>query len=113
MSEMKKINLQINGVKYPITTTEDAEYVESLGREMDKALRQIMAGSRFSVNEALVLLCLSYLDAHKKSEQGADHLRGQVAEYLEDASKARMEAGEARRELAKLEKRLESKGNKA
>lgn len=110
MSEMQKMTIQIGGVKYPITTAEDPAYVEELAKEMDKLARQLMGNSRMSINEALVLMALSYLDAHKKSERSADHLRGQIAEYLEEAAKARMEAGEARKELTRLENKLKGKG---
>lgn len=112
MSEKKKLVLNINGMKYPITTRESEDYVSELSREIDRSVRQMMDNSRMSVNEALVLLCLNYLDSYKKAEQGADHLRSQIAEYLEEAAKARAEAGEARKELARLEERLKAKEGK-
>ena len=42
----------------------------------------------------------------KKAEDGADNMRSQVHEYLEDASKARMEALDASRKLAALQKQV-------
>lgn len=109
MSEMQKLMIQINGTKYPIATAEEPDYVTELADEIDKLVKQLMGSSHISVNEALVLICLSYLDAYKKSEKSADHLRAQIAEYLEDASKARLETSEARREIARLEGRLRGK----
>ena len=103
MQEQKRLSIQISGNKYPITTVEEPAYVEALGREMDQMVRQIMGGTPASVTEALVLLCLHYLDASKKAESTADNLRSQIAEYLEEASKARTEAIAARRELGILE----------
>lgn len=107
MSETKKIGLYINGTKYAITTQEDQSYVEELGRDLDQAVHQLMDGRYRSLPEALVLTSLSYADAYKKAIQSADHLRSQIAEYLEDAAKARQDADEARRELARLESMLE------
>lgn len=109
MAEVHKMVLQVNGMKYPITTAETEEYVGELGKEIDRSVRAMMENSRISVNEALVLCCLNYLDAYRKSEESADHLRGQIAEYLEEAAKARAEAVEARRELERLESRLKGK----
>jgi cell division protein ZapA len=51
---------------------------------------------------ALVLCAINSADQQKKSENSADHLRGQLSEYLEDAARARMELEEARRELDRL-----------
>ena len=110
MTEYHKLIVEIYGGKYPIKTVEEPDYVSELARELDKATRELMKnGSSASLNEALVLLALSYLDAYKKSEQSADHLRGQIAEYLEDAAKSRAEVGEARKEIARLEGQLSGK----
>lgn len=109
MAELHKMVISVNGMKYPITTREDERYVADMGYEIDKAVRQLMDHSKLSVNEALVLLSLSYLDAYKKSEQASDNLRSQVAEYLEEASKARSDAMEARKELERLEQKLKNK----
>lgn len=106
MAETQKVILTINGNKYPITTAENESYVRGMGVEIDGALRDLMNSSRLALNEALMLLCLSYLDAYNKSEKNADNLRGQIAEYLEEASKARQQAAEVRKECQRLEERL-------
>lgn len=109
MSDMQRAVITIAGTRYPITTAEEPVYVEDLGREIDRQVKQLI-GDRMTVNEAMVLLCLHYLDSYRKSEKSADHLRGQIAEYLEEAAKARAEAGEARKEIGRLESRI--KGGK-
>ena len=57
---------------------------------------------------AAIVTALGYLDELKKAENGADNMRSQVHEYLEDASKARMEALDASRRLAALQKEVDS-----
>lgn len=105
--ESNRITILVNGTKYHIVTQEEPAYVAGLAHKLDGTVRELMEGSRgVSFNEALVLIAMSYLDSYEKAEKSADNLRGQIAEYLEDAAKARMEAGEARRELQKLERRL-------
>jgi cell division protein ZapA len=99
----------IGANKYPITTQEEPAYVEELGSQIDKQVKHLM-DNRMSLSEALVLVSLNYLDMYQKSEEGADHLRSQISEYLEEAAKARSEAAEARREIARLEARLQNKG---
>lgn len=94
--------IEIFGSQYPITTDETPEYVKELEAELDGAVRNLMNNSSASFPEAMVILCLAYLDGYKKAEQGADHLREQVAEYLEEASQARLELARAKAEIEKL-----------
>ena len=113
MASYNKLIVQIYGGRYPIKTPEDPAYVANLAHELDGLIRDMMtANQSLSLNEALVLAALHYMDAYQKSEKGTDNLRGQITEYLEDAAKARLEAGEARREITRLEQQLSFKGNK-
>lgn len=110
MSPLNKITIQVYGTKYPITTKEDPAYVAGLAHKLDEAVHELTDGARnVSFNEALVLIAMSYLDSYEKAEKNADSLRGQIAEYLEDAAKARLEAGEAKRELQRLERKFGGK----
>lgn len=98
-----RVNIEIFGSEYPITTPEDPAYVEKLGEEIDDAVRTLMTESgTASLPEALVLLTLNYLDLYKKSEKNADNLREQLTDYLDEASQARMELAEARAEIERL-----------
>lgn len=110
MAELHKVIVQVGGMRYPVSTTEDKAYVESLGSEIDGMVRMILDHSRASANEALLLCCLQYLDAYRKAEESADHLRGQVADYLDEAAKARAELEAARKEIAELEECLIAEG---
>ena len=44
---------------------------------------------RLSPNAALILCAMGYADSLHKSEESADHLRSQLSEYLEEATRAR------------------------
>lgn len=113
MDSPNRVTIQVRGMKYPITTSEDPAYVVGLAHKLDEAVRELTQGPNgISINEALVLISMSYLDAAEKAEKTADTLRTQISEYLEDAAKSRLDASEARRELQKLERKLGSAGNK-
>ena len=60
-----------------------------------------------SLNEALVLCAIGYLDIYKKERANADHIRVQLKDYLEDAAKARIEVDEARRNMERISRELE------
>lgn len=49
----------------------------------------------------------TYANAYKKSEESADNMRTQLTDYLEDATLARIELDETKRENERLKRRLE------
>lgn len=108
MDSLNKLTIQIRGIKYPISTKEDPAYVVGLAHKLDEMVSELTAGG-ISLNEALVLAAISYLDAAEKAERTSDNLRSQISEYLDDAAKSRLEATDAKRELGKLERKLGGK----
>ena len=101
--EKNKVRLNIGGADYTITTEDDPKYVMALGDELDSLLtRTLRENNRLSVTQAAILLALDYADQCKKAEISADNLRSQIKEYLEDASRAKMDAEIARREVERL-----------
>lgn len=105
---VNRVRIEIQGGKYVIATPENEEYVKGLSEELDEQIGSIMKqDDRLSLNECLVLCCVSYLDGYKKSEANADRMRSQLTEYLEDAAKARIELDETKRELEQVKRQLE------
>jgi cell division protein ZapA len=60
-----------------------------------------------AMTDALVLTCFNLLDQNSKAEASADHIRGQLTEYLQDAARARIELEDANREIARLRAELD------
>ena len=98
-----EITIEIYGTRYSITSTEDPKYVQTLAQEVDDMLSGMMQQKGISLNQALLLMNLHYLDSLKKSEQSIDHMRVQISEYLKDASTARAELADAQRKISRLE----------
>lgn len=105
-----KLTIQIYGTRYSLTTTEDVDYVRQLGQEMDKMVSEMMKQPGMSINQALILLALSYLDANKKSEEAADNLRRQITDYADSEAKIQAELAQAKRKLEKKHNNGSNKG---
>ena len=102
-----KVKLEICGSTYVIATTDTEEYVTSLAEKLDNDMTQMLAGTpTASIATAAVITALGYLDELKKSTIGADNMRAQIKDYLEDAAKAKLAAEESRREVARLRREL-------
>lgn len=104
-----KVRLSIGGAEYTVIAEDDVRYVQSLGKELDRALAAIMkANDRLSVTQAAILLALDYADECKKATETADRLREQIKDYLDDASNAKSKADLARHESETLRKKIET-----
>ena len=60
------------------------------------------------ITMAATITALSYCDEAHKASDGADNLRSQIKDYLEDSSHARMEAEEAKREIERLKREIQT-----
>ena len=107
MERINKMQIEIHGSKYMIATTESEEYVEALANELNEQIDALQQKNKnLSLNEALVLCAINYADCYKKSEENSDNMRTQLAGYVEDAARARIELDEAKRELERLGRKI-------
>lgn len=99
----KRVKITVCGTDYWICTDKSAEYTEELGREIDENMRDMLEKNTcLSMTQAAILNALAILDSYHEAESSADNLRTKVAEYLDDASKARSETDVFRREVERL-----------
>lgn len=100
---LNKVKINIAGTNYVINTQDDEEVVLALAKTLDNDIAQILEQSpSASVTAAAVLSALTYLDKLEKANQGADNMRMQVKQYLEDANNAKNEAEKVKIELERL-----------
>ena len=105
---VNKIRFSVCGSNYVISSTDTEEYVLSLAEQIDSDMNQLLAQTpTASVTTAAVITALSYLDESKTSTGGADNMRAQIKDYLEDAAKAKLAAEEAHREVERLRREVE------
>lgn len=100
---LNKLKLIIAGSSYTINSMDSEAHVLELAQILDGDMRKIMDQSpSASVTAAAVICAMTYLDKVDKSSKGADNMRLQIKQYLEDANKARFEAEKVKIELEKL-----------
>lgn len=103
----QKVKLEVGGSSYVVSTNDSEEYLLGLAERLDQDMNRIMVDTpNASVTAAAVITALGYLDEAEKNANGADNMRAQLQDYLEDAAKARMAAEELRREVDRLRREL-------
>nr|WP_319489638.1 cell division protein ZapA [uncultured Caproiciproducens sp.] len=104
-----RVKLNICGCECVIGSDDSESYVRSIGDEVEKAMEDITGkNDRVSITMAAIITALRFCDESHKSANGADNLRSQIKDYLEDSSHARMEAEEARREIERMKREVQT-----
>ena len=92
----------IAGKEYTLIAEEDAGYTQKVAAHVDAQLKQILDSAKVSVTAA-VLSALNVADEYFKEVEASENLRRQLKEYLEEATKLKLELSEAKREIFKLQ----------
>lgn len=105
---MNKIKIVLSGKEYTIQTDESVSYVKQLAEELDQKIEEYMAqNDSISVTSACMLVSLGLMDDCIKAASDKDNLRKQVIDYLEEATKARTEIMELKKENEALRQQNE------
>ena len=103
-----KVKINVAGTSYVVNTQDSEERVLSLAKKLDDDMNEILEKTpSASITARAVLCALTYLDDLDKANKGADNMRLQVKQYLEDAMSARSEAEKVKVELEKLKVDIE------
>ena len=98
-----RVTVTIAGQEYTLVATEDQGYVEKVAQHVDAQMKQVLDGARISLVDGAVLTAVNIADEYFKEVEASENLRRQLKEYLEEATKLKMELSEAKREIFKLQ----------
>ena len=98
-----RVAVTIAGQEYTLVGTEDAGYTEKVASHVDEKVREIMESARVSLVDGAVLAAVNIADEYFKEQEAAENLRRQLKEYLEEATKMKLELSEAKREIFRLQ----------
>ncbi|MEG0895671.1 MAG: cell division protein ZapA [Oscillospiraceae bacterium] len=97
---MNKIKINLFGKEYTIQTDESVGYVKQLAEALDEKIEEYMSqNDTISLTSACMLVALSLMDDCMKASSDKDNLRKQIIDYLEDATKARNEISELKKQV--------------
>lgn len=98
-----RITVSICGEDYTLVAEENTAYMEQVAGLVDSKMNEVITGAKVGRNDAAVLAAVNLADDLLKSEQTAENLRRQVKEYLDEATQARNEISELKRQLFKAQ----------
>ena len=102
-----KITVNICGEDYTFVAEETPSYMQKVAAMVDAKMGEILKASHVSRTDAAVLTAVNLADEFLKNQGTAENLRAQLKGYLDDATKAKNEASELKREVFRLQQQLE------
>lgn len=104
-----RVKVSIMDAEYIVLSDEDESYIIETAAEIEKKIMTIInSNSKISMLMATTLTAMDYCDIAKKSNLASDNLRSQIKDYLEESSKSRAQLEESKKEIAKLNREIQT-----
>ena len=100
-----RVTMGICGQDYTLVADENASYMEKVGAMVDKKMRELMDTAHVSRSDAAVLAAINLADELLKNQEASENLRRQLKTYLDEATAAKNEASDLKRQLFKSQQR--------
>ena len=99
----------ICGEDYTFVAEESAAYMQKVGSYVNDKMTEILDTARVGRVDAAVLTAVNLADELFKAQTAAEQLRSQIKGYLDEAGKAQSEVSELKREVFRLQQRLDNR----
>ena len=100
-----RVTITICGEEYTLV----AAYMQKVGSYVSDKMTEVLEGAKVARTDAAVLTAVNLADELFKSQTAAEQLRVQIKGYLDEASKAQNEVSELKREVFRLQQRLDAR----
>ncbi len=101
-----RITVTICGEEYTFTAEESPSYMQKVAGMVDEKMSYILNNSHVSRTDAAILAAVNIADEYFKNQGASENIRAQLKGYLDEASKAKAEASELKRELFRLQQQM-------
>ena len=105
-----RVVISICGEEYTFVADESASYMQKVGNYVGEKMSEVLSSTKVGRTDAAVLTAANIADELFKSQAVAEQLRAQIKGYLDQASRAQAEASDLKREVFRLQQRLENRG---
>nr|WP_325299335.1 cell division protein ZapA [uncultured Dysosmobacter sp.] len=104
-----RVVVSICGEEYTFVAEESAAYMQKVGTYVGDKMQEVLVGAKVGRTDAAVLTAANIADELFKAQAAAEQLRSQIKGYLDEAGKAQAEVSELKREVFRLQQKLDSR----
>ena len=106
-----RVVVTICGEDYTFVAEESTSYMQKVGDYVGDKMTDILNNSKVGRTDAAVLTAANIADELFKSQAAAEALRSQIKGYLDEAGKAQAEVSDLKREVFRLQQKLDGKNH--
>ena len=104
-----RVVVSIFGEDYTFVAEVSAADMQKVGAYVSGKMTEVLDSAKVGRTDAAILTAVNIADELFKSQTAAEQLRSQIKGYLDEAGKAQSEVSELKREVFRLQQKLESK----
>ena len=106
-----RVVVSICGEDYTFVAEESTSYMQKVGAYVGDKMTEILNGAKVGRTDAAVLTAANIADELFKAQSAAEQLRSQIKGYLDEAGKAQAEVSELKREIFRLQQKLDGRNH--
>ena len=106
-----RVVVTICGEDYTFVAEESTSYMQKVGSYVGDKMTEILNGAKVGRTDAAVLTAANIADELFKSQAAAEQLRSQIKGYLDEAGRAQAEVSELKREIFRLQQKLDGRNH--
>ena len=106
-----RVVVNICGEEYTCVAEESASYMQKVGSYVSEKMDEVLNGAKVGRSDAAILTAANITDELFKAQAAAEQLRSQIKGYLDEAGKAQAEVSELKREVFRLQQKLDQKNH--
>ena len=103
-----RVVISICGEEYTFIAEESATYMQKVGAYVSEKMQEVLDGAKVGRTDGAILTAVNITDELFKTQAASEQLRSQIKGYVDEASHAQSEVSELKREVFRLQQRLES-----
>ena len=103
-----RVVISICGEEYTFIADESAAYMQKVGSYVSEKMEEVLSSAKVGRTDAAILTAANIADELFKAQAASEQLRSQIKGYLDEAGRAQSEASELKREVFRLQQRLDN-----
>ena len=106
-----RVVITICGEDYTFVAEESTSYMQKVGAYVGDKMNEILNSAKVGRTDAAVLTAANIADELFKAQAASEQLRSQIKGYLDEAGKAQAEVSELKREVFRLQQKLDGRNH--
>ena len=103
-----RVVVNICGEEYTFVAEESPAYMQKVGAYVSQKMDEVLSSAKVGRSDAAILTAANITAELFKAQAASGQLRSQIKGYLDEAGKAQSEASDLKREVFRLQQKLDN-----